>query len=369
MLRELAIRNLAVIEDVTVPFSPGLNVLTGETGAGKSILVDAILLVVGARAQPDLIRSGEDAAIVQAVFDIDDSGAVALALEHAGHGRAGGQLIVKREISRSGRHRVFVNDEPATVGLLDLLDRFAECGPRRERVAALVRAWEDARGRRERLDAELREAARQEDLYRFQLSEIDAVKPTDGEEDELRAERNRLQHAERIAAGLGEAMALLQEDERSAVSAAGRAASVLRSLVRFDPGVVAAVEALDGAQAHLEDAVGRVRALREHAVFDPDRLEEIDGRLDALGRLKRKYGADAAAIRAYRAEIALALERVDQRDALAAELERAMDAAAAAAGAEAGALSEERERAAERLERLLQKEARGLGMGECRIKV
>ena|SRR5215471_18690868 len=395
MLRELAIRNLAVIEDVTVPFSPGLNVLTGETGAGKSILVDAILLVVGARAQPDLIRSGEDAAIVQAVFDIDDSGAVALALEHAGHGRAGGQLIVKREISRSGRHRVFVNDEPATVGLLerlgdllvelhgqhehqrlleparqlDLLDRFAECGPRRERVAALVRAWEDARSRRERLDAELREAARQEDLYRFQLSEIDAVKPTDGEEDELRAERNRLQHAERIAAGLGEAMALLQEDERSAVSAAGRAASVLRSLVRFDPGVVAAVEALDGAQAHLEDAVGRVRALREHAVFDPDRLEEIDGRLDALGRLKRKYGADAAAIRAYRAEIALALERVDQRDALAAELERAMDAAAAAAGAEAGALSEERERAAERLERLLQKEARGLGMGECRIKV
>src|SRR5215471_3709026 len=240
MLRELAIRNLAVIEDVTVPFSPGLNVLTGETGAGKSILVDAILLVVGARAQPDLIRSGEDAAIVQAVFDIDDSGAVALALEHAGHGRAGGQLIVKREISRSGRHRVFVNDEPATVGLLerlgdllvelhgqhehqrlleparqlDLLDRFAECGPRRERVAALVRAWEDARGRRERLDA---------------------VKPTDGEEDELRAERNRLQHAERIAAGLGEAMALLQEDERSAVSAAGRAASVLKTLARFDP--------------------------------------------------------------------------------------------------------------------------------------
>src|SRR5262245_35345531 len=395
MLRELRIRNLAVIEEVTVPFAAGLNVLTGETGAGKSILVDAILLVLGARAQPDLIRSGEDAAVVQALFDVDTEGAVATILDEAGHPAGEGVLIVKREISRSGRHRVFVNDTPATVGLLDrlgehlvelhgqhehqrlieparqldLLDRFAECEGRRAQVAALVASWEDARERRERLDSEMRERARQEDLYRFQLSEIDAVRPKDGEEDELRSERNRLQHAERIATGLAEVMALLQEDDRSAVSGVGRAEAILRSLARFDPDALAPVEALEGAQAHLEDAVGRIRALRDRAVFDPERLEEIDGRLDALGRLKRKYGEDAAAIAAYRQEIGLALDRIERHDAFAAELAAEVERAADAAVAEALLLSEARGKAAERLGRLVQKEVRDLGMEQCRVRV
>jgi len=395
MLREISIRNLAVIEDVTVPFAPGLNVLSGETGAGKSILVDALLLVVGARAQPDLIRSGAEAAVVQALFDIDPSGPVAALLEDAGHGAGEGPLIVKREVSRSGRHRVFVNDAPATVGLLerlgdllvelhgqhehqrlleparqlDLLDRFGECGVRRERVAALVREWEDARGRLERLEDEMRERTRQEDLYRFQLSEIDAVKPRDGEEEELRAERNRLQHAERIVAGLAEVMALLHEDDQSAVSRSGRAEAALRGLSRFDPDVLAPIEALESARAHLEEAVARIRTLRDRAVFDPERLEQIDARLEALLRLKRKYGEDAAAIAAYRRGIAEALDRIERHEALALELGREVESAAAGARAEALLLSEDRSRAAERLERLLQREVRGLGMAECRIRI
>src|SRR5215469_16884044 len=196
MLRELRISNLAVIEDVVVPFAPGLNVLTGETGAGKSILVDAILLVIGARAQPDLIRSGEDTAVVEALFDVPPAGPVAARLEESGHRVHEGQLLVKRELSRSGRHRVFVNDSTATVGLLerlgellvelhgqhehqrlmeparqlDLLDRFAECVPLRERVGALVRRWEDARQTVKKLRDDVAASARQEDLYRFQLS-------------------------------------------------------------------------------------------------------------------------------------------------------------------------------------------------------
>ncbi len=395
MLREMVIRNLAVIEEVSVPFAPGLNVLTGETGAGKSILVDAILLVVGARAQPDLIRSGEESAVVQAVFDVDAAGPVAALLEEAGHAAGDDQLIVKREIARSGRHRVFVNDAPATVGLLErlgdllvevhgqhehqrlleparqleLLDRFGECGARRDRVASLVRQWEDIRGRLLKLEEDMREGARQEDLYRFQISEIDAVRPREGEEEELRAERNRLQHAERIATGLEEVTALLHEDDRSAVSAAGRAASVLRGLAKFDPEAIAPIEALESAQAHLEDAVARVRALRDRAVFDPERLEQIDARIDALGRLKRKYGEDVAAISVYRRGIAEALDRIERYDALAAELAREVEVAAVAAAAEASLLSEERGRAAERLERLLQREVRALGMAECRVRI
>ena len=272
---------------------------------------------------------------------------------------------MKREISRSGRHRVYVNDALATVGLLErlgehlvelhgqhehqrllessrqlaLLDRFGDCEALRERVGQLVGVWQEARGRQERLEEELRDQARQEDLYRFQLAEIDAVNPRDGEEDELRAERHRLQHAERIVSGLGEAIAVLYEDDRSAASGLGRAGALLRSLAKFDPDALAPTEALEGAQAHLEDAVERLRALRDRAVFDPERLEWIDARIDALGGLKRKYGSDAGAIAGYRSRIAEALDRIERRDALAGELARELENAAAAAAAEGALLS------------------------------
>ena len=121
MLTELRLRNLAVIEEVTVPFGPGLNAVTGETGAGKSIVVDAILLVMGARAQPDLIRSGADSAIIEALFELPPGHPAAEVLDAAGHAAPDGTLVIKREISRAGRHRVFVNDSPATVALLERL--------------------------------------------------------------------------------------------------------------------------------------------------------------------------------------------------------------------------------------------------------
>lgn len=177
MLRELRIKNLAVIEEVTVPFARGLNVLTGETGAGKSILLDALLLVSGARAHPDLIRSEAEAAVVEAVFDVDPDGPIPAILAEAGLRVENGQLIVRRELTRSGRTRAFVNDSAATVGLLerlgdslveihgqhehqrlmeparqlDLLDRFATAETARARVAALVEEWGQARA----LQAEL----------------------------------------------------------------------------------------------------------------------------------------------------------------------------------------------------------------------
>src|SRR5262249_29470536 len=121
MLRELAIRNLAVVEEARVVFGPGLNVLTGETRAGQSILLQALLLLRGARAQPDLIRTSAESASVEAIFVMPSTGPLAAALEEAGHGASDGQLIIKRELSRSGRHRVFVNDSAATVGLLERL--------------------------------------------------------------------------------------------------------------------------------------------------------------------------------------------------------------------------------------------------------
>jgi DNA repair protein RecN (Recombination protein N) len=395
MLRELSIRNLAVVEEAVVPFAPGLNVLTGETGAGKSIVVDALLLITGARAQLDWIRTGADTALVEAVFEIDPAGPVAALLDEAGHHPGDGQLVIKRELARSGRHRAFVNDGAATVGLLErlgellvelhgqhehqrlmeparqllLLDRFAEALDRRERVGALVRTWEEARAALDRLRSEMREGARQEDLYRFQLAEIDDVRLKDGEEDELRAERSRLQHAERIVAGLQETVGLLYEEPQSATTRLSRAAALLRDLSRYEPDAAASIEAIEGAQAYLEDVVGRARALRDRAVFDPERLEQIDARLDTIVKLKRKYGDSVAAILAHRQEVATALDRITRHDAIAEEMERTVAEAAAAAGAEAAALSQARTRGAERLERLIQKEIRGLGMEHGRFRV
>ena len=395
MLRELTIRNLAVLEEAKVAFAAGLNVLTGETGAGKSIVIDALLLVRGARVQADLIRTGAETASVEAVFEVPPSGPVAAVLDEAGHAPADGQLVIKRELSRSGRHRVFVNDSAATVGLLerlgdvlveihgqhehqrlmeparqlDLLDRFADCEEARLRLGERWRQWDTARSDLARIRDEAREGARKEELYRWELSEIDAVQLRDGEEDELRGERRRLQNAERIYAGLQEVMDLLQEDAQAAGARLGRAASLLRDLSRFDPDVGAPIEALEGAQAYVEDAVARARALRNRAVMDPDRLRLVDERLDAISGIKRKYGETAAAVSAYREEIARALDRIERHDAIVEETQAEVARASEAASRQGRELSETRAEAAPRLERLIQRELRTLGMDHARFRV
>jgi len=395
MLRELTIRNLAVLEEAKVAFAAGLNVLTGETGAGKSIVIDALLLVRGARVQADLIRTGAETASVEAVFEVPPSGPVAAVLDEAGHAPADGQLVIKRELSRSGRHRVFVNDSAATVGLLerlgdvlveihgqhehqrlmeparqlDLLDRFADCEEARLRLGERWRQWDTARSDLARIRDEAREGARKEELYRWELSEIDAVQLRDGEEDELRGERRRLQNAERIYAGLQEVMDLLQEDAQAAGARLGRAASLLRDLSRFDPDVGAPIEALEGAQAYVEDAVARARALRDRAVMDPDRRRLVDERLDAISGIKRKYGETAAAVSAYREEIARALDRIERHDAIVEETQAEVARASEAASRQGRELSETRAEAAPRLERLIQRELRTLGMDHARFRV
>src|SRR5213594_4162103 len=205
MLRELRIRNFAVVENLTVPFAPGFNVLTGETGAGKSILVDAILLLRGARAQTDVIRVDAETATVEAVFEVSD-GAVAT-LDEAGLPLEDGEVVIRRELSRSGRHRAFVNDVAVTVGLLErlgdalvqvhgqhehqrllepvrqleLLDRFADAEPLRERFAALFAKHREAREDLERRRGAGRDRAQREDLLRFQVSELDAARLRPGE--------------------------------------------------------------------------------------------------------------------------------------------------------------------------------------------
>src|SRR5437870_7433103 len=256
MLRELRIRNFAVVENVTVPFAPGLNVLTGETGAGKSILVDAILLVRGARAQTDVIRADAESATVEAVF------------------------------------------------------------------AALFAKHREAREDLERRRGAGRDRAQREDLLRFQVSELDAARLRPGEEEELRTERQRLQHAERFAAGLEEVGTLLQDDAASAAARLARAARVLTDLGRLDPAFAAPVETLQAARVQVDETLAAVRTLRDTIVFEPGRLEAIDDRLDALKRLARKYGDSEEAMLRFRAEAAAELDRLERHEELLGEDER-----------------------------------------------
>src|SRR5213083_899242 len=394
MLRELRIRNFAVVENVTVPFAPGLNVLTGETGAGKSILVDAILLVRGARAQTDVIRADAESATVEAVFAVPDGG-VAAALDEAGLTVEEGEIVVRRELSRSGRHRAFVNDAAVTVGLLerlgdalvqvhgqhehqrllepvrqlDLLDRFADAEPLGERFAALFAKHREAREDLERLRGADRDRAQREDLLRFQVSELDAARLRVGEEEELRAERRRWQHAERFSSGLVEVTQLLFEDRDAAAGRVARAARVLGDLGRLDGAFADAATPLDAAAAQIEEALLAVRKLREGIDAEPGRLEAIDERLDAIARLKRKYGDTEAAMLELRDAAAAELDRGQRHDEIVAAKERRAAELLTQLRAAASAVSETRREAAGRLGPRVQRELRELGVERARFDI
>jgi DNA repair protein RecN (Recombination protein N) len=393
MLRELRIRNFAVVENVTVPFAPGFNVLTGETGAGKSILADAILLVRGARAQTDVIRADAETATVEAVFEVPH--AALATLDEAGLPLENGEVVIRRELSRSGRHRAFVNDAAVTVGLLerlgdalvqvhgqhehqrlleaarqlDVLDQFADAEPLRERFAALFAKHAEARAELERHRGAGRDRAQRQDLLRFQVSELDAARVRVGEDDELRTERRRLQHAERFAAGLQEVGSLLQDDAASATARLARAARVLSDLGRLDPAFAAPVETLDAARVHVEDTLAAVRGLRDTIVFEPGRLEAIDERLDALTRLKRKYGDSEEALLCFRADAAAELDRLERHEELLAEDERRLAELEAEMVSAARALGATRRDAAANLGPRVQRELRQLGMDRAAFEV
>src|SRR5215472_6569090 len=395
MLLEIRVRNFAVIDAVTTSFGPGLNVLTGETGASKSMLLDAILLIRGARAQSDVIRTDTDTATVEAVFEVTPRGSAAAVLDEAGLGLERGQVVVRRELARSGRHRAFVNDSPVTVGLLDrlgdhlveihgqhehqrlleparqldLLDRFADAEELRDRVGDLFVKHRTAGAELERARTAERDRAQREDLLRLQVAELDGARLRAGEEDELRVERRRLQHSERLSAGLTEAAALLHDDEGSAMSRLHRAARLLRDLARLDPAFATPADAVDGAGALLEDALAAVRSLRESVTVTPGRLEAIDERLDTLTRLKRKYGDTEAAMLAFRAEASGELDRLGRHEAIVAEQERLLAELESELSGAAHELSKRRHEAAERFAGQAARELRQLGMERARFEI
>jgi DNA repair protein RecN (Recombination protein N) len=396
VLRELRVRNLAVIESLTVPFGPGLNVLTGETGAGKSILIDALTLLLGERAQPaETIRAGAETATIEAVFDAPRKSAVAAVLQEHGVPLENGQLVVRRELVRGGRGRVFLNDANTTLALLeklgealvevhgqhehqallrparhlDLLDAFAGLGILRDRLRQRHEEWRTASTELDAIRTAQRDQATRTAETREAMAEIDAGRLRAGEEEELREERRRLMNAERLAEGANGAYRDLYDDPASAVERAGRAASLLRDLVRLDPRVQPTVQALDTALVHLDETARALRSYRDGVVFDPPRLEAIERRVEEIGRLKRKYGETAEAILAHRARLESDLEGLSRAGEDEGRLAERVDRLRTELTTRATDLAERREQAVTRLETAVMTELGALDLETAAFRV
>ncbi|MEO8503383.1 MAG: DNA repair protein RecN [Acidobacteriota bacterium] len=338
MLRDLHLRNLAVLASAEVEFGRGFNVLTGETGAGKSIVVDALALLAGARSSTDLIRSGVDTLSVTGVFHVPGA-PWREALEAAGLEVVGDELVVRREVGREGRNRVFLNDQPATLRLLtDLAPDLLRIHGQREELGLvepdLQRAWLDRSGgaeaaavldrtaasfdcyatlaaRLERIAGDERLRRERLDLLRFQAAEIDAAKPQAGEEEALRAERQVLRHVEAITQGLTGTLDGLEDEEGAALERLAHAGHLLEGIADYEPQARAWQAEIAECRIRLVELSSAVRHRLDHVEADPGRLDAVEERLSVLERLLRKYGPGTVEMLARRAEIARELDELE----------------------------------------------------------
>ncbi len=395
MLSCLRIRAFAIIDELEVSFGSGLNVVTGETGAGKSILVDALELVLGGRGKPEMVRTGEDKAEVEALFDISGADAIRAALEEAGIEVDEDEVIVRRVVLASGRTRAYLNGRLTTQsqlkklasGLADIssqhehhtlvdarthlgyLDAYGGLADEREAMAAAHRDAQAAYEVYAALDTDDRARAEREDLLRFQVQEIDELAPRQGEREELEAERRRLQHAAELARAAGGAEDALYASDDSLAGALGRIVQDVRRAAEVDAELAPHADQLDEALTSIEDAA---RALGQYAhgvELDPARLQEVDDRLDRYARLTRKYGDDADAMLAHRDEAETELRGLEDHESNLAAAKRTLDDALLAARAIAEGLRKKREGVAAELGKQISDELGSLGMGGARVEV
>ncbi len=373
MLRTLRIRDLAVVEDVTIEFGAGLNLLTGETGAGKSIVVQALGLVAGARADRDAVRAGAERAVVEALFEISDNSPLpGWADEHGLEPIVDRQFLVRREVSVTGTGRAFANGSPVTQVLLreagrllvdlhgqhdhvrlleadrqiELLDRFGGS----ERLAAEVaEAFVAVGAAEEELAAWTERLARREDRLdqlRRTVREIDAVAPREGEWEALASERRLLRSASRVAEGCQEILASTRDGDESAVDRVTRAARRAEELAEIDPTLLGAVERLRSAAIEIADVASEFEILRARLQYEPGHLDQIETRTAALQQLFLRHAADETGLLDLRASAAAEIAQLDDVDASRASREKALAEVLARYVAAAAQLTERRAAAA-----------------------
>ena len=380
MLRFISIRNLAVIDRLEVEFGPGLNVLTGETGAGKSILVGAVGLLVGGRASADLVRTGEEQATVEAVFEDP----------------AGEEIMIRRDVSaQSGRSRAFLNNSLVTsaalrelaAGLvdlhgqhehqvlldpashLDLLDAFAGLASDREAVRAAFTRMQALAGERNRLATDAREKTRREEYVRFQLTEIERVGPRAGEDDELATARQVLGNADRLQRLCADAYTALYEGEGAALPTLSSVWKKLADLASIDPQFAPHLAAKDAVKSQLEDLAYFLRSYASAIDASPEKLQEVEDRLAVLERLKKKHGPALADVIETAEALRRELDALAGADERAAAIEMELNAARRDYRCVAEKLSEQRRSAAVDFARRLEASLGDLAMTQTRCEV
>jgi DNA repair protein RecN (Recombination protein N) len=391
VLLELRVENYAVIDNVAVEFAPGLNLLTGETGAGKSILIDALALLLGDKASSDAVRHGMEKATVSAVFEADSS-ALDGVLQENGIDAEDGVLILRREIAAGGKGRVFINNQPATVTVLKqlaphlaaihaqneavlafdaasrlaLLDGFA--GSELSPTETAFDAWNQVRHRIADLERDEHDRLRLLDLWTFQRKEICDARLQPEEDGKLEAEKRVLANAERVRAAAMSAYDVLYDSDASAAASIRAAARQIEELSRFDEQFRDVVPELESARITIEDIGARLRDYAEGIDASPERLAEVEDRLTAIDRLKRKHGPKLDDVIALGAELERKLNEMENKDEVLRKLRLELAQAAERYSAAARALSRQRYEAAHKLEKLVESEINELAM-KARFKV
>lgn len=394
MLKELNIRNLAVIDDLRVAFPEGLSIISGETGAGKSVIMEAVGLLQGDRASTDWIRSSEDAAVVEALFHVGDRPEILDRLEEMGFERAD-EIIVKRILSRTGRNRAYVNDTLSTLNALSLLggalvnicsqhehqslldagrhlailDNYGGLGALK---TAYGEFYERDRGIGEciaALEKRREERLRTEEFLRFQLREIGDGKIVAGEDEALQEERTLLVHGRKLREMAEEAHALLASGEGDILEKLDTVMALIKQIKQIDRNVPLSPEQVEEAYYALQDASLLLRDYGKGVHFDPERIEAIEERLEYLGRMKRKYGGTLAAVLKRRDELETELKGLlsAEEDLDAARKERTSLSPRLLEAA--GDLSARRKKAAQSMEKEIETELRSLCMENTRFRV
>jgi DNA repair protein RecN (Recombination protein N) len=384
MLLELRAENYAVIDHAAAALGPGLNLLTGETGAGKSILVDALALLLGGKASSELVRHGAEKAVVSCVFEATDE--AERILEAHGIDAGDGEILLRREIAASGKGRVFVNNQPATAAVLKLLapelalihaqsetlagfdpaqqrlllDRFAGISP--DKVAAVYAAWRDCASQLQSLESDEQDRLRMADMWRFQSREIEAASLRDGEDGQLETEKRVLNNAEKLYASAMSAYEHLYEGSNAAEASLRAAERHLEELARYEPRFGDAAHQLASARATVEDVAETVRDFGDGIQSSPERLAEIEDRLALLDRLKRKYGASVGEVIAYGRDVAAKLSEIENRDEVLAGFRRQLAEKTAEYRRDAEVLTAARRIAAKKLAGMAERQINDLAM-------
>jgi len=389
------VENYAVVERVRVRFHAGLNLLTGETGSGKSIVVDALGLILGGRASAGMVRSDTERARVAAIFEAPEDTALLHLLEQAGAPVEDGELLIEREILAGGKSRAFLGSRPVAMALLreiapflgDIhgqheqqqlfssqaqlrsLDDFAGLDAQRDELGGLFRRWRSIESELEELNRSEQEKLRMADLWSFQRNEIDAVALQPGEDAQLEQERLVLRNVAKLQENANAAYAALYEEQESVSAQLRTALKKVEELAKIDASLEHVAETLKNAAIGVDDASDAIRDYLDKLEADPKRLDEIESRLALLERLKRKYGASLDHILAFLEDVRAKLEAIETAGERRTKLEQDLTQSAAAYQERAAALTSARQAAADKLAKKVETELDALALENAVFRV